>query len=76
MWYIKHMKAVVIPKNMSKKGDLVVIPRSDYEALFRDSSQAKADWIYEKPVAKYVRTRISKAETEFKKGKAVKWQGK
>lgn len=70
------MKAVVIPKNMSKKGDLVVIPRSDYEALFHGSGESKADWIYEKPVAKYVHSRITKAESEFKRGKAIRWQGK
>ncbi len=67
------MNTVVIPQKMSLKGDLVVMPRSDYEALFSVSAQAKSDWIYEKDISKYVHSRIKNAESEFKKGKSLKW---
>ncbi len=29
------VKVIAIPKELSKKGDLVIIPRSDYEELLR-----------------------------------------
>lgn len=70
------MTAVIIPHKIAQKGDLVVIPRKEYESLFSSSLKAKADWIYERPVAKYLHRRISKAESEFKKGKTTKWYAK
>lgn len=70
------MNAVIIPQKIANKGDLVIIPRKEYEILFNASREAKADWIYEKPVSKYINSRINKAESEFRKGKATKWQSK
>ncbi len=70
------MNTIIIPQSISKKGDLVVLSRKDYEDLFRSSSISKKDWVYEKDVSKYIQNRINKAETEFKKGKAIKWQAK
>ena len=67
------MNTIIIPQKMTMKGDLVVLPRSEYESLFSISKQAESDWIYEKPVSKYVHSRIKNAESEFKKGKATKW---
>jgi len=33
--YLGCMKPVTIPKELTKKGDLVVIPRQDYEELMK-----------------------------------------
>jgi len=70
------MTTVIIPQHIVKKGDLVIISRADYEALVRGSLKTKVDWIYEKPFSKYIRSRIKTVESEFKKGKAIKWQAK
>ncbi len=70
------MNTVIIPQKIAKKGDLVVLPRKEYEALFQSSSKAKTDWIYEKPVAKYIQKRIHEAESEFKNGRMTKWRSK
>ncbi len=70
------MNAVIIPQKIAQKGDLVVLPRKEYEELFRFSPQAKTDWIYEKPVVKYIKERIRAAESEFKKGKMTVWKPK
>jgi hypothetical protein len=68
------MTTITIPQHIALKGDLIIIPRTDYEALVRNSLQTQTDWIYEKPVSKYLHTRIKTAESEFKKGKATRWQ--
>jgi len=68
------MNTITIPKNLINEKDLVILPRKDYETFFRAYLQAKADWIYEKPVSKYIQMRIKNVESEFKKGKAILWQ--
>lgn len=70
------MNTMIIPQKIARKGDLVIMPRSDYEALFNLSVEAKTDWLYDKPVSKYLHSRIKNVESEFKKGKATKWNPK
>lgn len=50
--------------------DTIVIPQK----IIGKRSTGKTDWLYEKNVAKYVSSRINKAEKEFKNGQAVKWK--
>jgi vancomycin permeability regulator SanA len=70
------MNMLIIPQKMIRSGDLVVLPRAEYESLFLASKEAKKDWVYEKPIAQYMHTRIAKAERAFKTGKVQKWEPK
>ena len=63
------MNSVTIPKNLTSKGDLVVIPRGEYETLL--------NWARFKP-REFVPTltqkkALSRAESNFKKGKMLSY---
>lgn len=54
------------------KDELVIIPRKQYDELVLRASQT--DWVYEKPVASFLKKRISLAKKELKKGKLIAWK--
>lgn len=68
------MNTLVIPKNLANKGDLVILSRKEYELLLRGNQNSKKDWINEEPVKNFLKKTITKAESDFKKGKTTKWQ--
>lgn len=63
---------LTIPRKMSAQGELVIIPRTQYDELLLRASQN--DWIYEKPVAGHLRKRIATADKEYKSGKLISWK--
>ena len=64
---LKLMKVITIPKTLSKEGDLVVIPRREYEKLL----QLKKIREFQ-PTAKQ-KDALKKAERNLKKGKALSY---
>ena len=63
---------LTIPLKMSAQGELVIIPRTQYDELVLHASQR--DWIYEKPVVNHLRKRIAVADKEYKSGKLIAWK--
>ncbi|OGI61210.1 hypothetical protein A2645_00455 [Candidatus Nomurabacteria bacterium RIFCSPHIGHO2_01_FULL_39_9] len=61
--YIDNMNVITIPKNLVKMGDLVVLPRKEYEALFSFKKIKEF-----KPTIAQKKALI-KAELNLKKGK-------
>lgn len=62
---LKRMKALTIPKALSKEGELVVIPRREYEQLLALKKIREF-----RPTAGQLAA-LKKAERNFKKGKAL-----
>ena len=67
------MNTITIPKTITSQGDLVILPRIEYEKLLRSSFSKTKDWIYDEPYKGFLKKRISQAESEFKKGKTTTW---
>ena len=63
------MNVVTIPKKLAEKGDLVVIPREEYEEL----SVFKKFIPVVKPTREEMRV-IRRGEREIKEGKYVEWR--
>ena len=61
------MKAVTIPKALSRQGDLVVIPRREYEQLLRLKKIREFQ-----PAASH-KTALKRAERNLKMGKALSY---
>ena len=61
MWYIIDMVTITIPKNLIKNDDLVILPRKEYERLFRF-------WANAEPMSQYTKKSIEKGFKEIAKG--------
>ena len=59
--------AITIPKKLAKKGDLVVIPREEYEALL----ELKKITEFEPTAAQ--KKSLAKAENNLRKGKSLSY---
>lgn len=69
------MATVTIPKELARKGDLVLIPRREYEALLHGAKKQsiKKDWLYQEPFATELKKRINISKKELKEGKLIEW---
>lgn len=65
---------ITIPKTITSKGDLVILPRTQYEKLLRSSLSKVKDWIYDEPYKSVLKKRINQAESDLKKGKTTTWK--
>lgn len=74
--YSINMTTITIPKHIAQKGDLVIIPRSEYEALVRSSFKKQIDYIYEEPYKTDLKNRIKATKKESREGKLTKYNGK
>jgi len=61
------MKVITIPKTLSRKGDLVVIPRREYEKLLELRKIREFQ-----PTVKH-REALKRAERNLRKGKALSY---
>ncbi len=61
------MRAITIPRALSKEGDWVVIPRKEYEQLLRLKKIREFQ-----PTAKH-KNALKKAERNLKKGKTLSY---
>ncbi|MBI1755275.1 hypothetical protein HY250_04270 [Candidatus Azambacteria bacterium] len=69
------MAILTIPHGLAKKGDLVLVPRKDYEELLRVAKRKEGnDWLYREPFVSELKKRIRLARVEFKTGKLVGWR--
>lgn len=69
------MMTLTIPKKLTQKGDLVIIPREEYEGLLRVvEKESIKDWIYEEPYLSELRKRIKSAKKEIKENKIIEWK--
>jgi len=66
------MNTVTIPKEIASQGDLVVLPRAEYEALLSRAEGAK-DWIYDSKVVSVIKKRSLSARKEHLVGKTTTW---
>ena len=72
------MTTLTIPKSLTKKGDLVVISRREYEVLLRGARGKQGrgkDWLYQEPFASELKRRIETSKKELKEGKIIGWKG-
>ena len=70
------MATLTIPEALVKRGDLVLIPRSDYEALLRVAKgKGGKDWLYQEPFASELQRRIKVSKKELKTQKVIPWKG-
>ena len=72
------MTTLTIPKSLTKKGDLVVISRREYEVLLRGAlgKQGKEkDWLYQEPFVSELKRRIEISKKELKGGRIIGWKG-
>ena len=72
------MTTLTIPKSLTKKGDLVVISRREYEVLLRGTlgKQGKEkDWLYQEPFVSELKRRIEISKKELKGGRIIGWKG-
>ena len=65
------MTSITIPKEMTKKGDLVVITRKEYEALV--VGRSKTDWMYDPKIVSLIKKRSISTHKEHKSGKTFRW---
>lgn len=63
--YNENMSTITIPKKLANQGDLIVIPRKEYEALL------KLKKIKEFTPTSAQRRALLRAENNLKKGKAL-----
>lgn len=69
------MTTLTIPKQLTKSGDLVIIPRKEYEALLRATEKKEIkDWLNEEPYATELQKRIESAKRELKENKIIQWK--
>lgn len=61
------MSTITIPKKMTKKGDLVVIPREEYEALLESKKTREFE-----PTAVQKKA-LANAENNLRKGKSLSY---
>lgn len=62
------MQTITIPKELARAGDLVVVPRKEYEQLLGIKKMIPVV----KPTPQELRA-IRRGEQEFKQGKYVNW---
>jgi hypothetical protein len=62
------MNVITIPKKIANKGDLVIIPRKEYEALLLGTKKEK-DWIYDGKIVDLIKKRSVTTHKEHKSGK-------
>jgi len=65
--YVEKMNTITIPKKVAARGDLVVIPRKDYEALL----ELKRLKEFSPTVAQ--KKALVRAEQNFRKGKTLSY---
>lgn len=69
------MTTLTIPKKLTQKGDLVIIPRKEYEDLLRAMQKKVAkDWLYDEPHLSELKKRIKSAKKEVEKNKIILWK--
>lgn len=69
------MTILTIPKKLTQKGDLVLMPRKEYEALLRAmQKKASKDWLYDEPYLSELKKRIKSAKKEIKENKIILWK--
>lgn len=65
--YHEFMNIVTIPKKLAEKGDLVVLPRKEYEEFFAWKKMRTV-----KPTAGELRT-VARGRRQIREGKYVEW---
>ena len=63
-WYIRNVNTITIPKNLIRNDDLVVLPRKEYERLFRFWANAEA-------MSAHTKKAIEKGFREIARGEFV-----
>ena len=69
------MTIVTIPKELIKKGDLVLLPLKEYEGILRLlKERTNKDWICEEPFLSELKRRIKISKKELKTNKILAWK--